>query len=256
MFRKLSVAILATGLAMPALADSYKVGVSAEPYPPFYTPDADGNWSGWEIDFMTALCAKIEAECIVTPIAWEGIIPALNSEKIDMIIGSMSITPARAEKINFSDKYYDTPTALLTAKGTSFENSPEGLKGAIVGVQSGSIQQVYAEKYFTETADSIRVYQTLDEELQDLGAGRIDAVIADSLAMEPFIKSDEGQACCEYKGAVEADPEVLGYGVGVGMRKADTELLAKVNTAIAEMRADGTYEALSAPYFTIDIYGN
>lgn len=258
MLRKLSFAILATSaaaLAAPVAAETLKVGVSAEPYPPFYAPDASGEWKGWEIDFMNELCARIEAECIVTPVAWEGIIPALNSEKIDMIIGSMSITPARAEQINFSDKYYDTPTALAMAKGSKFENSPEGLKGAYIGAQSGSIQQVYAEKYFAETASEIRFYQTLDEELQDLAAGRIDVVIGDSLAMEPFITSDEGKACCEFKGAVAADQDVLGYGVGVGMRKEDTELLAKVNAAIAEIRTDGTYEKISADYFAFDIYG-
>ncbi|MGY9049434.1 hypothetical protein P775_13900 [Puniceibacterium antarcticum] len=256
MLRKLSICLLATtSLAAPALADTYKVGISAEPYPPFYTPDASGNWSGWEIDFMQAVCERIEAECIVTPLAWEGIIPALNTGKIDMIIGSMSITPARAEQIAFSDKYYDTPTGLLIAKGTDFDATPEGISGAIVGAQSGAVQQAYANKHYAATASDIRIYQTLDEELQDLAAGRLDAVVGDSLAMEPFINSDIGQACCDYKGAVPADPEVLGYGVGVGMRQDDTALLEKVNAAIAEIRADGTYAEISKDYFSFDVYG-
>ncbi|MEJ8473782.1 transporter substrate-binding domain-containing protein [Roseibium algae] len=256
MFKKLTILMLAVAsFCAPAMAETYKVGVSAEPYPPFYTPDADGKWSGWEIDLMNEICTRIKAECVVTPIAWDGIIPALKTGKIDMIIGSMSITPARAKQINFSDKYYATPTGLLVAKGTKYVPTPEGIAGAIVGAQSGAVQEAYANKHYADTAGDIRIYQTLDEELQDLAAGRLDAVVGDSLAMSEFIDSAEGQACCEYKGSVIEDPEVLGHGVGAGLRKEDADLLAQVNAAIAEIRSDGTYEKISKPYFKFDIYG-
>ncbi|PYE84857.1 transporter substrate-binding domain-containing protein [Pseudoroseicyclus aestuarii] len=246
----------AAALAGPAMAQTYNVGISAEPYPPFYAPDASGAWSGWEIDFMNAVCDRIGAECVVTPVAWEGIIPALNTGKIDMIIGSMGITPERAEQIAFSDKYYDTPTGVVALASTDVQPTPEGVTGAYLGAQSGSIQENYVAQYFAETAADVRIYQTLDEELQDLAAGRIDAVVGDTLAMQPFIDSEAGQACCEYRGAVENDPDVLGRGVGIGLRKDDTELLETVNAAIAEIRSDGTYEEISAPYFgDLDIYG-
>ncbi|WP_111559871.1 transporter substrate-binding domain-containing protein [Paracoccus sediminilitoris] len=249
-------AVAALGLAGPVMAETLKVGVSAEPYPPFFTPDASGSWSGWEIDLMNEICTRIEAECVVTPIAWDGIIPALTTGKIDMIMGSMTITPARAEQIAFSDKYYAAPTGLMTQKGSDIEPTAEGVSGAFVGAQSGSIQEVYANKYYADTAGSIRIYQNLDEELQDLAAGRLDAVIGDTLAMQPFAESEAGQACCEYKGAVEPDPEVLGYGAGAGLRQEDTELLARVNKALAEIREDGTYDQITQKYFTVDIYGD
>ena len=62
---------------------------------PFTSPDASGNWEGWEVDFMKAICAEAKLDCVVTPVAWDGIIPALTTNKIDMIIGSMSITAER-----------------------------------------------------------------------------------------------------------------------------------------------------------------
>lgn len=257
MFKTFALAtVAAAAIAMPAMAETYKVGISAEPYPPFYQPDSQGNWSGWEIDFIKELCDRIDAECVVTPVAWEGIIPALNTGKIDMIIGSMGITPERAKQIAFSDKYYDTPTGVVALKTTDVQPTPEGVEGAYLGTQSGSIQENYVTQYFADSAADVRIYQTLDEELQDLSAGRIDAVVGDALAMQPFVDSDAGQACCEYRGAVENDPDVLGRGVGVGMRQDSTELLAKVNTAIADIRADGTYQKLSTPYFgDVDIFG-
>ena len=256
MIRTLALSLAAVmALAAPAMAQTYKVGVSAEPYPPFYAPDAAGKWSGWEIDFIGALCDRIGAECEVVPVAWEGIIPALNTGKIDMIIGSMGITPERAEQIAFSDKYYDAPTGVVALKTSNVQPTPEGVEGAYLGTQSGSVQENYVARFFADTAGDVRIYQTLDEELQDLVAGRIDAVVGDTLAMQPFLETEAGKACCEYRGEVEGDAETLGSGVGVGLRKDDTELLAKVNKAIADIRADGTYDALAKPYFNFDIYG-
>ncbi|MEB3214462.1 MAG: transporter substrate-binding domain-containing protein, partial [Leptolyngbyaceae bacterium] len=103
-------------------------------------------------------------------------------------------------------------------------------------------------------AAEIKVYQTQDEANQDLIAGRIDATQADSTAMDAFLASDAG-ACCESMGAVANDPEVLGKGVGVGLRKGEEELKAKFNAGIAKVIADGTYDKISAPYFASSIYG-
>ncbi|MFG6137187.1 transporter substrate-binding domain-containing protein [Halomonas sp. B23F22_10] len=256
MFKSLSATAGLIGLSVftaPAIADSYQIGLSAEPYPPFYSPDAEGNWSGWEIDFIHELCDRLDAECEVKPLAWEGIIPALNTGKIDMIIGSMSITPERAKQIAFSDKYYASSTGVLAYKSSDIQPTAEGLEGAYLGIQSGSLQEQYARKHFADTAN-LQIYQTVNEELQDLVAGRVDAVMADTLAMQDFIHSDTGQSCCEYRGAVEIDPAIMSEGIGVGLRQEDSELKERVNAAIAAMRADGTYEEISEPYFEFDIY--
>ncbi|WP_422377515.1 transporter substrate-binding domain-containing protein [Roseibium sp.] len=248
-----AAAVTAAGVT-GAMADQVKVGVAAEPYPPFTSPDASGKWVGWEVEFMEAICAEAKLDCVITPVAWDGIIPALTSEKIDMIVGSMSITEERLKTIDFSDKYYNTPTGIIGAKGDDFEPTPEGLSGKILGVQVSTIHADYADKYFAATADDIKQYQTQDEVNQDLAAGRLDAVQADAIALDAFLKSDAG-ACCELKGNVADDPAILGAGVGVGLRKGDTELKDKVNAAIAAIRANGTYEEFSKKYFDFDIYG-
>lgn len=237
-----------------ALAQEVKVGVAAEPYPPFTSPDASGKWVGWEVEFMEAICAEAKLDCVITPVAWDGIIPALTSEKIDMIVGSMSITEERLKTIDFSDKYYNTPTGIIGAKGDDFEATPEGLSGKILGVQVSTIHADYADKHFSGTVDEIKQYQTQDEVNQDLAAGRLDAVQADAIALDAFLKSDAG-ACCDLKGTVADDPAILGAGVGVGLRKGDTELKDKINAAIAAIRANGTYEEFSKKYFDFDIYG-
>ena len=237
-----------------AAAQQVRVGFAAEPYPPFTSPDASGNWEGWEVDFMKAICAEAKLDCVVTPVAWDGIIPALTTNKIDMIIGSMSITAERQQTIDFSDKYYNSPPGILGAKDAKFDATPEGLAGKTLGVQVATIHQVYANTYFAPGGTTIKEYQTQDEANNDLAAGRIDAVQADSIALTDFAKTEQG-ACCDLKGTVKDDPEILGLGVGVGLRKGETELKDKINAAIKAIRENGTYDTFSKKYFDFDIYG-
>ncbi|OUS38036.1 amino acid ABC transporter ['Osedax' symbiont bacterium Rs2_46_30_T18] len=247
---------LMTLIAIPAMAaETIKVGFAAEPYPPFSYTDASGNWKGWEIELMGAICESAELDCKITPIAWDGIIPALNSKKIDIIMASMSITPDRLKVIDFSDKYYNTPAVIVGDKNVDIGASAQSMKGKILGVQSGTIHRKYVLKHFADTADTIKEYQTQDEANQDLVAGRIDALQADSLAMMDFINSDQGIACCEIKGEVAADLEILGPGIGVGLRQGETALKTAINTAIKTLRANGKYQSISKKYFSFDPYG-
>lgn len=255
--KKILLTLAATlALGTAAIADPVKIGIGAEPYPPFSSPDASGKWAGWEIDFIGAVCAAAELECVVTPVAWDGIIPSLTAGQIDAIIGSMSITDERKQTIDFSDKYYKTPAFVAVAKGSGMTPDAADLSGKILGVQVSTTHADYAQAHFADVVAEIKTYQTQDEAFQDLVAGRIDATQADSIAVDAFLASEAGQACCESAGAVADDPAILGQGVGIGLRKGDTELMAKFNAAIAKVLADGTYEKISAPYFKSSIYGN
>jgi polar amino acid transport system substrate-binding protein len=248
---------LAFGIASLAAAgaEPVKVGFSPEAYPPFYSADASGNWTGWEVEIAHAICAEAKFECELTPIPWDGLIPALTTKKIDAIMNSMSITEERKKTIDFSDKYYNTPTAIVGPKSEKFGATPEDLKGKIIGVQVSTTHSAYAKKHFTEAAE-IKEYQTQDEANQDLAAGRIDATQADSIALDAFLKSEQGAACCDLKGHVAEDLEILGPGVGAGVRKEDTEFKEKINAAIKAIRANGKYEEITKKYFDFDIFGS
>ncbi len=247
-------ALLALG-AGSASAQAIKLSIAAEPYPPFASQDASGKWIGWEVEIATALCEAAQLQCELVATAWDGIIPALTTKKIDAIAASMSITEERKKEIDFSDKYYNTPTVIAVAKGSGLKPTPEGLAGKIIGVQVSTVHEAYAKKHFGPTAGEIKIYQTQDEANADLAAGRIDATQADSLALDAFVASDQGKACCEIGGAVADDPDVLGLGVGIGVRKDDTELRDKFSAAIKTIRENGKYEEISKKYFNFDIYG-
>jgi len=251
----IAAAALALSSAWSASAEEIKVGFSPEAYPPFYQQDASGNWGGWEVEIVNAICDEAKLTCTLTPIPWDGLIPALTSKKIDAIMNSMSITAERMKTIDFSDKYYNTPTAVIGAKDQKFDATPAGLKGKVIGVQVSTTHAAYAKKHFTEAAE-IKEYQTQDEANQDLAAGRIDATQADAIALDAFLKSDTGKACCDLKGYVERDDEVLGPGVGAGLRKEDTALKEKINAAIKAIRANGKYAEITKKYFDFDVYGD
>jgi polar amino acid transport system substrate-binding protein len=252
MKKTLLVTVAALAFGSAAMAETVKVGIAAEPYPPFASPDASGNWIGWEVELIGAVCAAAELDCEITPVAWDGIIPSLTSGQIDAIMASMSITADRMQTIDFSNKYYNTPTVVVAAKGSGILPTAEGLAGKILGVQVSTVHQDYAQTHFSGA--EIKLYQTQDEDNQDLVAGRIDATQADSIALDDFLKSDAG-ACCENVGAVADDQAILGLGVGVGLRKGEEALKEKFNAGIAKVIEDGTYDAISAPYFASSIYG-
>ena len=238
-------ALLAT--SAPAMAD-LKFGVAAEPYAPYSSKDASGKWVGWEIDLMNALCAQMNEKCQLVEVAWDGIIPALTSKQIDVIWSSMSITDERKKTIDFSDKYYNTPSNIIGQKDGDTDITPEHLKGKVLGVQVSTTHERYAQKYFGAAGAEIKTYSTQDEANNDLAAGRVDYVQADSTALDAFLKTDQGKQCCELKGTVPDDTTVLGLGVGAGVRKEDTALKEKINVAIAELAKQKKFTEITKNY--------
>jgi polar amino acid transport system substrate-binding protein len=246
-----SLAALALTVGVAA-AEPVRIGIAAEPYPPFASPDSAGNWIGWEVDIIGAICAAAELDCTIVPVAWDGIIPSLTGNQIDVIMASMSITEERMKTIDFSDPYYNTPAVIVADKSSDIQPTPESLEGKILGVQTATIHQAYADAYFGG-AGEIRVYQTQDEANQDLAAGRIDATMADSIVMADFVATDAG-ACCEIKGAVADDPAILGNGIGAGVRKGEDALRESLNAGIAKILEDGTHAEITSRYFTTSIF--
>ena len=145
-----AAAVLASGIALRPRPSRSRSASRRKPIRRSTSPDASGKWVGWEVDIVDAICEEAKLDCVMTPIAWDGLIPALKTKKIDAIMSSMSITAERKKTIDFSDKYYNTPTAIIGPKDQKFDATPEGLKGKIIGVQVSTVHAAYAKKHFTE----------------------------------------------------------------------------------------------------------
>ena len=250
--KRLLAAAAIAALATPALAQDLKVCVEGA-YPPFSEINAEGEIVGFDIDITRALCEEMGVECELVQTEWDGIIPALTEGKCDAIIASMSITEERKQRVDFTDKYYQTPAKFVAHKDADIAATAEGLEGKTVGVQRGTIHQDFMEGEFPDV--DLKLYGTQDEAYLDLQAGRVDAIMADSVAMlDGFLKTEAGQDY-EFFGPDYTVPEYHGEGIGIAVRKGEDELRKELNEAIQAIREDGTYDKIADKYFDFDIYG-
>jgi arginine/ornithine transport system substrate-binding protein len=228
--------VCATGTVQAKDWKTIRIGVEGA-YPPFSYTTADGKLEGFDIDIARALVKAMGAEIKLIPQDWDGIIPALMARKYDAIIASMSITEERKKKVAFTNKYYNTPAKFVCKKGTVKEFTKATLK----------------DNYGKDV--KIKRYATQDDAYLDMAAGRVDFLLADSVALsDGFLKKPEGQDF-EFVGPDMTDVRWFGEGVGVACRKKDKDLVEMFNKAIDQIRADGTYQKIQDKYFNFNVYG-
>ena len=208
-------------------------------FPPFEFSDGKGGYIGFDVDMMTAMCKKMGLELVVVPTAWDGIIPALVSDRFDIIMSAMSITAERKEQINFSDPYYKNDLAITTPADKPIKDA-DGLKGKVVGVQVDTTGQFAVEKI--EGIKEIKKYENIITALQDLQAGRTEAVVNDEPSNAYQIRNIPELA---NTGTIPVDDDY-----GFGMKKENEELLAAVNQAIKELKDDGVYDLIKKKWFS------
>ncbi|ODT08920.1 MAG: amino acid ABC transporter [Mesorhizobium sp. SCN 65-20] len=219
-------------------------------YPPFNSVTADGKLVGFDVEIGNALCAQMKVECEWVTQDWDGIIPALQGGKFDALIASMTITEERAQQVDFTNKYYTTPLALIAPKDSALTSpEPDALKGKTVGAQASTTQSIYAEDHYAKAGADVKLYPTQDEAMADLTNGRLDAVVSDKFVLVDWMKTT-GQDCCKLIGDLKGTESLT----GIAVRKGDP-LREKLNAAIDAIVKDGTYAKINAKYFDFDIYG-
>ncbi len=252
MIRTLTGALaLAILTALPVQAQTkLRVGVEGN-YPPFSMISPDGKLSGFDIDIANAVCAQMKVECTLVQQEFDGIIPALNAKKFDMIVASLTITEERRKAVDFSDPYYDVPSRFVAKTGAFTEATPASLKGKKIIVLRNSPRAKYVQERFKESEILLVAKET--EVYLELIAGRGDIAFGSSVVSgEALLKKPEG------KGFAQVGPTVIldttaGAGVGIALRKGEDDLRTKINAAIKEIRANGTYKSLADKYFDFDI---
>lgn len=215
-------------------------------YPPWSFKNAQGTLQGWDVDIANALCERMQAQCEVIAQDWDGMIPGLMARRYDLIVASMAITEQRRQRVDFSDKYKETVSRFIARKGAPADVSPAALKGRAIGVQRGSIQAAYLADAFG--ASDIKYYDTPQAAENDLVAGRVEYILGNMVTyFVGFMQTPQARDFAfvgpDLKGGL------LGDGNGIAMRKGDAALRAKVNAALAAIRADGTYDRITAKYF-------
>lgn len=223
-------------------------------YPPFSETNDKGEMIGFDIDIGKALCAQMKRECTFEQIDWDGLIPALKTKKIDVILASMNANEERKQSIAFTDPYYVNPGIFVRARGGKAEISEEGLKGQVVGVLRASVFDAYVtDKY--ENIATIQRYTSQEEANLDAVAGRVDVLFADKLVLEDgFLRRDEGKDF-EAFGPEVNEEKYFGEGISIGVRQEDEQLRADLNAALKAILDNGEYKKVNDKYFPYDISG-
>jgi octopine/nopaline transport system substrate-binding protein len=265
---------LGIGVAVGAAAKEWsQVRIATEgAYPPWNATDSSGELVGFEIDLAKDLCQRMAVECEIVAQDWEGIIPALQAGKYDVIMAGMSITDERRQVITFSKPYADTPAAfavlgdsdLASYNGTTdridldegganeqaaLDELKQALEGKTIGVQVATTHQNFVDEHLSEVVE-VRRYDTQENLDLDLGSGRIDAALADLSYWHPLLESEHGEDLVLIGPGLTGGP--FGAGVGAGIRQEDKDLVEMLNQAIEAAKADGTITRLSEQWFGFD----
>lgn len=240
-------ALLLAGATM-AQAETLKIATEGA-YPPFNYVDSDNQLHGFDVDITKALCEQMKVECTVVAQDWEGIIPALMARKYDAVVASMINTDERRKKIAFTNHYYRTPLSVAVPKDSEITDAQTSFKGYTVGAQASSTQAIYAEDVYGKAGADVKLYPTLDEANADLAAGRLDGVIADKFPLHEWL-GKSGKDCCKILGDVNGTKA----DASIAVRKEDEALRERLNKALDEIVANGTYQKIASRYFDFDIY--
>lgn len=215
-------------------AEVVRVGTDAT-FAPFEFVDVQTRKvTGFDIELMEEIGRIIGAEIQVVNTAWDSLIPGLNAGHFDVVIAAMTITEERRQSVDFSDPYFETGQVIVVRPGTTDINGPEDLKGKRVGVQIGTTGHLTASAISGVT---VRTFDTAPLAFLALKTGQVHAVIVDEVVAIQERNNNPGQTVILGKPFATEQ-----YGIAV--RKGRTDLLQRINDALKQLRADGTYDRL------------
>jgi polar amino acid transport system substrate-binding protein len=210
-------------------------------FPPFEFIEGD-EVKGFDVDLLTAIGDKMGLEVVFMTEIFDTLIPTLKAGgKFDVIASGMTIKPERQLEIDFSDPYYDSNQSLVMAKGSAYAG-PEDLTGKRIGVQSGTTGEAWAKENIEDA--TLVPFNSATDAFAALQAGNVDAVVNDLPVSAELLKEDD-------RGMEIVAQIPTGEQYGFGVSKDNPELLAAINDALAELKADGTYNEIYQKWFGV-----
>lgn len=236
----LSVFVLMLSFAFTANGAEKKekiyVGTNAE-FPPFEYLEGS-NVVGFDIDLINAIAAEMGKEVVIKDMSFDGLLPALQTNKVDVVIAGMTATEERMKAVNFSQPYYSANQVIILAEDNTDIKDFADLKGKAVAVMLGFTGDVVV----SEMADvKVERFNAAYAGIMALQNGKVDAVVLDSETANNYVAKNSGLKLAEGKGEAED------YAIAV--KKQDAKLLEEINKAIDKIKADGTFAKLIEKHF-------
>lgn len=223
-----------------AKGKALRVGTDAGFAPFEFQDEVSKKYVGFDIDLIEAIGKQMGHQVEIQSMGFDGLIPALDAGNVDAVIAAMTITPERAQKVNFSKPYYTSGLSIAVKKDNTAISSFKDLEGKKLAVQIGTTGAMEAKKIKDA---SVREFNVIPEAFMELKAGGADAVVSDLPVIEYYISQ-----------AGSKDAKIVGQPLnseeyGIATAKKNTELSAKIDAALAELKKNGEYEKIYVKWF-------
>ncbi len=220
------------------------MGTSAD-YPPYeYIDTAKGQEPiGFDIDVAHHIAKKLGYKITIQNMTFKGLIPALNTKRVDFVMAGMTPTPDRKKSVDFSSTYYTAKQVILAPKDSKIQKTSD-LKGKTVGVQLGSIQQNLAEKLKKKTPMTIKTMDKATSLIEELKSNRIDGMIIEDSVAANILKDHPELAAYAINNGTESSGSAVAFPKNSSLKK-------KFNKELETMKKDGSLKKLEKKWFKV-----
>ena len=219
-------------------------------YPPFNFAGPDGNPVGFNVDLARSICEELKVTCTLQMRRFDTLFDALNENRGDAAIASISVTEGTRKRVDFSDPYYRPAARFVGRRGTSLlDVTPETLEGKKIAVVAGSAHEQYLRTLFTEAEP--RLYRDSDGAREALRRGEVDLVFGDSYALAFWLNGASSAGCCVFVGGSFVESRYFGEGIGIAVKRGNDTLRLAINWALFRVWETGRFTDLWLRYFPI-----
>lgn len=240
----LTMILIVTSASVVWGAEVLKVATEAGFMPFEFVDEKTGELLGFDMELIRAIAAELGMEIKIDNISWDGLIPALLNNNYDVAIAGITITEERTQSVNFSTPYFESVLTIVTKNNASDITSLDDLKGKIAAVQISTTGDFEATDLAIEGGlKGISRFDTVTDAMQAVIIGAADVVIVDLPVAQAYLEANPN-APLKHVGPV-ADNEFY----GIALNKKNTELLEKINGALAQLHENGTYDKIYQNWF-------
>ncbi len=216
-------------------------------FPPYEMVKDDGSFEGIDIEVAGAIAKKLGLELVVDDMGFDAALLAAQNGQSDIVMAGVTVTEERKAVLDFSDSYATGVQVVIVKEGSAIQSIDDLASAGMIGCQKATTGYIYA----SDTPDNggygedhVTAYETGALAVEALKNGQIDAVIIDNEPAKAFVEANPGLKIL--------DGEWVSEDYAIGLKKGNTQLLEAINKAMAELKADGTFQAIVDKYITAD----
>ena len=213
-------------------------------------PAADGNPAGFNVDLARLICDEIKVTCTIQARRFGTLLDALDDNRGDAVIASISPTPEMRRRADFTDPYFRTPARFVARVDSPIADVlPERLEGKKIAVIAGTAHEAYLKAMFTEA--ELRPYPNAEAAREALRSKDVDLLFGDGIALAFWLNGTDSAGCCAFRGGPFLESRFFGEGVGIAVKRGNDLLRQALNWALFQLWEKGSFTDLWLRYFPI-----